>query len=160
MAKTATRSAPKAAPGTPATSKPESRSRRKARIDVDAAPVTKPEPSIKTTSKGAKPAALEAVKPATASRIKTQPSKRLSALDAAAQLLAGLSKAEASTGITAPGLIDRMAKARLWTSPGGKTPAATLYAAMIREITKKGPASRFVRVSPGHFAATKIGGRS
>jgi hypothetical protein len=142
-------------------SKPESRPRRKARIDVDAATPTKPEPPIKTTSKAAKPAApkatkpaaLKAVKPATASRGKTPPSKRLSALDAAAQLLAGLSKSEAATGITAPDLIERMAKAKLWTSPGGKTPAATLYAAMIREITKKGPASRFCRIAPGRFAA-------
>jgi len=35
----------------------------------------------------------------------------------------------------------------------GKTPAATIYAAMIREITAKGPSSRFQKVSRGRFAA-------
>lgn len=90
--------------------------------------------------------------------------KRTSALDAAAQVLAGLSKAEAQTGVTAPDLIDRMSTSGLWTSPGGKTPAATLYAAMIREITRKGDASRFKRVAPGRFApsaaATKPASRT
>ncbi len=148
--------APKSKATTGPASKPESRPRRKARIDVDAAPVTKPEPPIKTASKAAKPIALKAVKPATPARGKTPSSKRLSALDAAAQVLADLSKAESREGITAPDLIERMAKAKLWTSPGGKTPAATLYAAMIREITGKGSASRFVRVSPGRFAAKSI----
>jgi hypothetical protein len=32
-------------------------------------------------------------------------------------------------------LIETMAAKKLWTSPGGKTPAATLYSAIIREIT-------------------------
>ena len=144
--------APESKAATGPASKPEPRPRRKARIDVEAAPATKPEPPIKTASKAAKPAVLKAVKPATPPRTKSQPSKRLSALDAAAQLLAGLSKSEVSTGITAPDLIERMAKARLWSSPGGKTPAATLYAAMVREITRKGAASRFLRLAPGRFA--------
>jgi hypothetical protein len=77
----------------------------------------------------------------------------LSALDAAAQVLAGLSKAEAREGVTASDLIERMTAAKLWTSPGGKTPAATLYSAMIREIARKGDASRFARIAPGRFVA-------
>ena len=39
----------------------------------------------------------------------------------------------------------------LW-SPGGKTPHATLYAAIIREISKKGKEARFKKVARGRFA--------
>jgi hypothetical protein len=67
-------------------------------------------------------------------------------------VLEGLKGAEAHDGVQASDLIDRMQRASLWTSPGGKTPAATLYAAMIREIKVKKGESRFTRVSPGHFA--------
>jgi len=34
---------------------------------------------------------------------------------------------------------------------GGKTPSATVYAAIIREIAKKGDASRFARAERGKF---------
>jgi hypothetical protein len=144
---------------------------RRGRVDVDAvanAPMPAP---TKAATRGAKPSGKvekeSAAKQSTSPRQSTgasgsdastkRPSaphgpKRTSALDAAAQVLAGLSKAEAQTGVTAPDLIDRMSTSGLWTSPGGKTPAATLYAAMIREITRKGDASRFKRVAPGRFA--------
>ena len=39
---------------------------------------------------------------------------------------------------------------RLW-STGGKTPHATLYAAIIREIAKKGKDARFRKVDRGRF---------
>ena len=38
-----------------------------------------------------------------------------------------------------------------WTSPGGKTPHSTLYAAIAREIKLKGAASRFVKADKGKF---------
>jgi hypothetical protein len=41
----------------------------------------------------------------------------------------------------------------LWTSPGGKTPHATLYSAILREIQVKGDAARFVKAERGKFAA-------
>jgi hypothetical protein len=50
-------------------------------------------------------------------------------------------------------MIDAMAKQALWTSPGGKTPHATLYSAIIREIATKGKESRFVKKDRGQFAA-------
>src|SRR5262245_61325174 len=75
--------------------------------------------------------------------------KKLSALDAAAQVLA--TKGEP---MTAPELIAATAEQKLWTSPNGKTPAATLYAAILREITTKGKESRFSRPEPGKFART------
>ncbi len=40
----------------------------------------------------------------------------------------------------------------LWTSPGGKTPHATLYAAILREITVKADESRVVKTERGKFA--------
>ena len=50
-------------------------------------------------------------------------------------------------------LIEVMAKKGLWTSPGGKTPHAPLYSAIIREIALKGKESRFVKKDRGQFAA-------
>jgi hypothetical protein len=46
-----------------------------------------------------------------------------------------------------------MATQGLWESPGGKTPSATLYSAIIREIATKGKDSRFVKKDRGTFAA-------
>ena len=50
--------------------------------------------------------------------------KRLSALDAAAEVLA-----KAGKPMRAQELVAAMAERGLWTSPGGKTPHATLYTA-------------------------------
>ena len=40
-------------------------------------------------------------------------------------------------------LIKVMADKKLWTCQGGKTPQATLYSAILREINAKGGESRF-----------------
>ncbi len=79
------------------------------------------------------------------------PRKKLSALDAAAVVLA-----EKGTSMTTQELIGAMAAKGLWTSPNGKTPAATLYSALLRELNAKGRASRFQKTAPGRFAATGI----
>jgi hypothetical protein len=50
-------------------------------------------------------------------------------------------------------LITAMADQGLWTSPGGTTPHATLYAAMLREIAAKGSDARFRKVDRGQFAS-------
>ena len=76
--------------------------------------------------------------------------KKLSALDAAAQVLA-----EGGGSMTTKELIEAMAAKKLWESPNGKTPAATLYAAILREIATKGKEARFKKTEPGKFAATK-----
>jgi HB1, ASXL, restriction endonuclease HTH domain len=73
--------------------------------------------------------------------------KKLSALDAAAKVLA-----ETHTPMNCQELIDAMAAKGYWTSPGGKTPAATLYSAMLREIAVKGAQARFTKTGRGHFA--------
>jgi hypothetical protein len=73
--------------------------------------------------------------------------KKLSALDAAAKVLA-----ESSEPLNTKQMVDAMAAKGYWTSPGGKTPHATLYSAILREITTKGTESRFKKTERGHFA--------
>jgi hypothetical protein len=67
-------------------------------------------------------------------------------------VLRALPPADAKAGLSTNELIERMAARRLWISPGGKTPSATLYSAMIREIRVKGKQSRFARIDKGRFA--------
>jgi hypothetical protein len=74
--------------------------------------------------------------------------RRVSALDAAAQVLAS-----AGQPMNAKDLITAMADQGLWTSPGGRTPHATLYAAMLREIAAKGSDARFRKVDRGQFSS-------
>ena len=54
--------------------------------------------------------------------------------------------------MTCQEMIDAMAAKGCWTSPGGKTPAATLYSAILRELTTKGTDARFVKTERGRFA--------
>ena len=77
----------------------------------------------------------------------TAPAKKYSALDAAAQVLR-----ESGQPMSCPELIAQMAAKGYWSSPKGKTPSATLYAALAREVQLKGAASRFVKTGPGRFA--------
>ena len=84
---------------------------------------------------------------ATTKKAKSTKAKRVSALDAAAQVLA-----KASKPMRAKELIASMAEQNLWKSPAGRTPHATLYAAMLRESRDKGTSSRFKRVDRGQFA--------
>jgi hypothetical protein len=77
--------------------------------------------------------------------------KKLSALDAAAKVLE-----ESAQPLTCQELIAAMAQKGYWTSPRGKTPASTLYCAMLKEITTKGSASRFVKVDRGMFGRSGV----
>ena len=98
-------------------------------------------------AKAEKPASKKGEKPKGQRPAKPAKEKRVSALDAAARVLA---KADKPMG--AQELITAMAENGLWTSPGGKTPHATLYAAMVREISTKGKEARFKKVERGMFA--------
>lgn len=73
--------------------------------------------------------------------------KKLSALDAAAKVLA-----ESKEPLNTRQMIEAMAKKGLWTSPGGATPWATLYSAILREVSAKGKDARFKKVERGQFA--------
>jgi HB1, ASXL, restriction endonuclease HTH domain len=82
-----------------------------------------------------------------AAKQKAKP-KKLSALDAAAKLLG-----ETGQPMNCQEMIEAMAKKGLWTSPGGKTPHATLYSAILRELKAKGKDARFKKTERGKFAA-------
>jgi len=75
------------------------------------------------------------------------PAARMSCLDAAAKVLG-----EAKEPLSTTQMIEKMAAKGYWTSPGGKTPAATLYSAILRDL-KKGKDSRFKKTDKGRFAA-------
>ena len=92
------------------------------------------------------PAAPEQPAPAPA-----QSPNKMSALDAAAKVLA-----EAGQPLSCPELIAAMAAKGYWSSPKGKTPAATLYAALTRAATTKGAAARFRKVGRGQFAGSGV----
>jgi len=106
-----------------------------------------------TTTKTKKPSKTKTHRPktkATAATADTTPAvKKLSALGAAARVLA-----ETGTAMSCKELIAAMAEKGYWTTPGGRTPHATLYAAILREITTQGKAARFQKTAPGHFIAT------
>ena len=53
-------------------------------------------------------------------------------------------------------IVEKVLAKGLWQTKG-KTPAATLYAAIIREIAVKGKESRFQKVGRGQFAASAAG---
>ena len=80
---------------------------------------------------------------------KAREKKRPSGLDAAVTVLA-----EAKRPMTAGEMVARMLEVGLWKT-NGKTPASTIYAAMIREIATKGSTARFRKVQRGKFELAK-----
>jgi hypothetical protein len=74
------------------------------------------------------------------------PAKKTSQIQAALQVLAN-----AKEPMNCQAMVEAMSAHGLWTSPGGKTPHATLYAAILREINTKGNDARFRKVDRGQF---------
>lgn len=95
-----------------------------------------------TTKKTTRTAASKKAKPA---------AKRKGILDIAAETLARSKKPMGCKEI-----VERAIDKGVWKTKG-KTPAATLYAAIIREIAAKGKDARFKKVDRGLFTAA--GGR-
>ena len=75
----------------------------------------------------------------------TKKPRKPSGLDAAAQVLAASGDPMRSKDI-----VDTMLAKGLWSTKG-KTPHATIYAAIIREISQKGKDARFEKVDRGRF---------
>lgn len=71
--------------------------------------------------------------------------KKLSCMAAAIKVLS-----ESSEPMNAKEMIDAMEAKGYWSSPGGKTPHATLYSAILRELAK-GDESRFIKTERGRF---------
>jgi hypothetical protein len=78
----------------------------------------------------------------------TTHAKKTSQIQAALQVLA-----TSKEPMNCQAMVEAMSAQGLWTSPGGKTPHATLYAAILREINTKGNDARFKKVDRGQFIA-------
>lgn len=96
----------------------------------------------------AKATATEA--PAPKKVVTKKKSGKLSALDAAAKVLA-----ETGKPMRTVEMIEQMAQKGYWKSPNGQTPAATLYAAILRQIHTKGKDACFKKTDRGLFALNK-----
>ena len=70
----------------------------------------------------------------------SQPASQKSLLDAAAEILGWKLRP-----MSCRELVETAIAHKLWTPGSGKTPANTLYSSLIREIAKRGDASRFRR---------------
>ena len=116
--------------------------------DNASSPTEKFDMATKKTKKSKTPTTDTTPKAKKAKAPSESKDKKLSAIDAAAQVLAA-----SKEPMTAKEMIDVLAVKGLWTSPGGKTPHATLYSAIIREIALKGKEARFVKTERGKFAA-------
>ena len=90
-------------------------------------------------------------KPKAAVTTKEKKDRKPSGLDAAVTILA-----EAGKPMNCGDIVKRMLETGLWKT-NGKTPAATIYAAIIREIAVKGGKSRFRKTERGHFELTPAG---
>jgi hypothetical protein len=99
-----------------------------------------------TTTKAPSADGKKASKAPAAKPAKQPKAKKVSALDAAARVLG-----EAKDPMNCQEMIEAMAAKGYWKSPGGKTPSATLYAAILREINAKGKEARFKKTDRGHF---------
>ena len=108
----------------------------------------------RTATRAAKDAPKRTVKKKAATKTgasrQTPAAKKLSAIDAAAKLLAAT-----KAPMTTKEMIDAMAAKGLWKSPGGKTPERTLYSAILREIATKGKDARFKKTERGKFALAR-----
>src|ERR1700731_4681868 len=108
--------------------------------------------SKKTKTNSTEPSAVPDSSAGRRSKKAKQPAKakearaKLSALDAAAKLLQ-----ESGQPMNCQDLIAAMAAKGYWSSPAGKTPAATLYSALTREAKAKGSQARFHKTARGLF---------
>ena len=75
--------------------------------------------------------------------------KKVSQIDAAIKVLGTARKP-----MSCKELVEAMTKKKLWASPGGATPDATLYASILRDL-KKGKDARFKKAAPGKFTLAK-----
>lgn len=99
------------------------------------------------TTKATKPAAKKAEpkaqkKPASAAG-------KMSGLDAAAKVLG-----EAGEALNCKTIVERAVEKGYWKT-NGKTPAGTIYAAILRETQKKGKQARFRKAERGKFTLNK-----
>jgi HB1, ASXL, restriction endonuclease HTH domain len=105
-------------------------------------------PKTETAPDAAPDAPAKALRAKTPKAAKPAKPKKVSALDTAARVLT-----ESGTPMTTKEMVEAMAAKGYWTSPGGQTPHATLYSAILRELAAKGKDARFKKTERGKFAA-------
>lgn len=111
-------------------------------------PAKKTAPAKTAGAAKAKPAATpKATTPKEPHAKPAATAKKLSQIEAAVEVLK-----KAGEPMTCKAMVEAMLEKKLWASPAGKTPDATLYAAILREIAAKGKDARFVKAAPGRFA--------
>ena len=101
--------------------------------------MSKSKKSTKTSSKKATTSKQQTAEPK---------AKKMGGLDAAAKVLA-----EAGKPMNMKAVVETALAKGYWTT-GGKTPWATVYSAVIREIAAKGEQSRFRKTARGMFELT------
>ena len=95
-----------------------------------------------TTKKASKPTATKA-------NPQGKKAKKLSQIEAATKVLA-----EAKEPMNCKEMVEAMQAKKYWQSPNGKTPEATLYASILRNI-RKGKETKFVKADRGKFKLNK-----
>jgi hypothetical protein len=100
----------------------------------------------KTTARGTRSAAGTSAKNAGGKAPPERKAKKVSALDAAARVLQDERRA-----MNCQEMIEVMGAKGYWKSPGGKTPASTLYSAILRETKVKGAEAPFKKTERGKF---------
>ena len=109
--------------------------------------------STKVTKKAAAP---KAAKPAAKTKktptaeTKAPATAKLSQIAAAERVLA-----ESSEPMTCKAMVEAMSAKGYWSSPGGKTPEATLYASLLRQIRDKGTDATFQKTGRALFALNR-----
>lgn len=123
------------------------RGRAKVTTDGDETVVENEPVTVETAGDEASTTVTQANKPrkAKAATSETAGEKRLSCVAAALKVLS-----ESSEPMNAQELITAMEAKGYWSSPGGKTPHATLYSAILRDLAK-GDDSKFVKTERGRF---------
>ncbi|MCC5823395.1 MAG: winged helix-turn-helix domain-containing protein [Phycisphaerales bacterium] len=145
--KAASRARPAKAKTTPPAAKDAARANTAAPKAKRAKPAPVQDHEVPSAKEAANNARLEAHGQAVLAQGKPPKSPHVSALSAAVLVLASAP----DDGLNAKAMIERMVAQGLWSSPAGKTPEATLSAAITREIAKKGKAARFRKVGRGRF---------
>ena len=117
----------------------------KAAKDAKAATTAAPAPEATTTTAAAPIVAPAATQRHPKAKKAAKTEKRPSGLDAAAQVLK-----DAGQPMNTKTMVETMLAKGLWATEG-KTPAATIYAAILREIHVKGKDARFKKTDRGLF---------
>jgi len=143
-AKPKAKDATRANVGGEAASQGDTKAAKKAKVDAwrkdVAKKVAQPDPELDAAAEKAKKA-----RKAKAAKAKAPREKKPSLLDLAAEVLA-----KAKEPMDCKTIVEKVLATGRWQTKG-KTPEATLYSAIIREIAKKKDDSRFMKVERGKF---------